>query len=91
MSTFTKPDTRIISIDSTPEGKVAVSLESTNGQDVPLLEVYESSESGELKKVESEGIEKINSTGSYELANVDKADERVLLYTVKHLRKRGEH
>lgn len=68
-----------------------ITLDAIDNVETPLVEIYESSENGELKKVESEEIKKINSTGSFELVNKDKPDERVLLYSVKHLRKRGEY
>lgn len=91
LSTFDRPDTRIVSVSTSASGKILLSLESTTDAEAPLLEVYETSESGELKKVESEAISKINETASYEIANKDKPEERVTLYSVKNLRKRGEH
>lgn len=51
LSTFDRPDTRIVSVSTSASGKILLSLESTTDAEAPLLEVYETSESGELKRL----------------------------------------
>lgn len=47
LSTFERPNSRIVSVDGTQDGKLVLSLENNN-EEVPLLELYQITEDGKV-------------------------------------------
>ncbi|VVT55062.1 uncharacterized protein SAPINGB_P004408 [Magnusiomyces paraingens] len=81
---------RIVAVATDGSGRLYVSLDPSVGEAVPLLEVYNVSETGEITLADSASdISKtIAEVGSVAVVGEEPS---VALYSVRHLRKRGEH